>query len=499
MLLSQLDAFHNISILCHDNPDADALASGYGLYAYFKHLGKDVQLIYSGSFKIQKTNLVKMIELLDIPITYYDGDSVEGLLITVDCQYGSGNVSPIKADEIAIMDHHQQESFDYPLTYICSYLGSCSTLVWQLLKAADFPFKLYPKVATALYYGLYTDTNQLNELYHPLDKDMRDELLIDEDIIRRLKNSNLSLEEIEIAGLALIRYSYDECHHYALVKARPCDPNILGIISDMMLEVDCVDTCVVYNVLTAGIKLSIRSCIKEVRASELAAYLTEAIGSGGGHLEKAGGFINRHLLQKKYDNLPIETYLMNRLNSYYNSYEIIEAASYELPMEGMQLYQKSQVPVGFVVPSELLQVGTPIVVRTLEGDVDLSVADDFYIMVGIDGEVYPIHKAKFEVSYTVFEGSFQPIHMVYFPSIKNKLTGETISLKHVAKACLPKAEAKIYAKQLQHTVKVFTLWSPHKYMLGQPGDYIARRFDDPHDIYVIKGDIFLRTYQAIVE
>lgn len=497
MLLSQLERFNKITIQCHDNPDADSIASGYALYSYFKHLNKDVSLIYSGFFKIQKANLCKMIELLDIPITYFEGNHVEGLLITVDCQYGSGNVTKLEADEVAIIDHHQQECFDHPLTYICNYLGSCCTIVWQLLKVSDFSFLQYPNVSTALYYGLYTDTNQFNELYHPLDKDMRDDLVYDENIITRLKNSNLSLEEIEIAGLALIRYYFDEARHYALIKARPCDPNILGVISDMMLQVDCVDTCVVYNVHADGIKLSIRSCVKEVKASELASYLTKNIGSGGGHLEKAGGFIKHNLFQKNYEDLSAETYLMNRLNSYFKSYEIIEASSYTLPLEDMQLYQKSRVPVGYVHPSELLSEGTPIVIRTLEGDVDINVTEDLYIMVGIDGEVYPIKKQKFHTSYVSFEGAFEPINMVYFPSIKNKLTGDTISLNHVAKACIAKDEAKIYAKQLKKTVKVFTLWSPNKYMLGQPGDYIARRLDDPHDIYIIKADIFLRTYHPI--
>lgn len=499
MLLSKFDQFNKISILCHDNPDADALASGYALYTYFKHLGKDVRLIYSGPYKIQKANLTKMIELLDIPIEYYDQRKVEGLLITVDCQYGGGNVSPLEADTIAIIDHHQQENFDYPLTYICNYLGSCATVIWQMLRATDFPFCNYPNVSTALYYGLYTDTNQFSELYHPLDKDMRDDLDADEAIIKRLKNSNLSLDEMEIAGLALIRYYFDPTYHYALIKARPCDPNILGVISDMMLQVDCVDTCVVYTILPAGVKLSIRSCVKEVKASELATFLTEKIGSGGGHLEKAGGFINNHLLHKYFEDLSPENYLMNRLGEYHKSYEIIEATNYTLDPEGLALYQKTQVPVGFVDASELLPAGTPIVIRTLEGDIDLSVSNDFYIMVGIDGEIYPIKREKFNQSYAIYEGCFTPLNMVYFPSIKNKLTGETISLKNVATACIPKSTAKIYAKILDKTVKVFTLWSPNKYMLGQPGDYIACRADDPHDIYIIRGDIFHRTYHLLSE
>lgn len=40
MTLQELERFQLITIQCHDNPDADALASGYGLYCYFKEQGK---------------------------------------------------------------------------------------------------------------------------------------------------------------------------------------------------------------------------------------------------------------------------------------------------------------------------------------------------------------------------------------------------------------------------------------------------------------------------
>ena len=46
-------------------------------------------------------------------------------------------------------------------------------------------------------------------------------------------------------------------------------------------------------------------------------------------------------------------------------------------------------------------------------------------------------------------------------------------------------------------MKVFTSWDPDKYYLGNVGDYLAVREDDMHDIYVIKGDIFDRTYDRV--
>ena len=69
----------------------------------------------------------------------------------------------------------------------------------------------------------------------------------DSSVFMLLKNSNLSLEEMQIAGDALKHYRYREEYRFAIVQAKPCDPNILGFISDLLLQVDGVDTCVVYT------------------------------------------------------------------------------------------------------------------------------------------------------------------------------------------------------------------------------------------------------------
>ena len=38
MKLAELEKYNPITIQCHDNPDADALASGFGLYSYLIHV-----------------------------------------------------------------------------------------------------------------------------------------------------------------------------------------------------------------------------------------------------------------------------------------------------------------------------------------------------------------------------------------------------------------------------------------------------------------------------
>ena len=93
MKLSALLDYKNIVIQCHDNPDADAICSGYALFRYFQSFGKKVRFIYSGNFKISKSNLVFLIDELGIPIEFVSNLKAKpDLLIMTDCQYGEGNV-----------------------------------------------------------------------------------------------------------------------------------------------------------------------------------------------------------------------------------------------------------------------------------------------------------------------------------------------------------------------------------------------------------------------
>ncbi len=504
MRLADLEKYNPITIQCHDNPDADALASGYGLYCYYKSRGKDVRLVYSGRNRIQKSNLRLMVEELKLPVEYIPAGQdihLDGLLITVDCQYGAGNVTGLTADEVAIIDHHQQEVDNIPLSLIYSNLGSCSTLVWRLLTEADYTVSDEEGLGTALYYGLYTDTNQFSEIHNPLDMDMREALPYEPSTISLFRNSNLSLKELEVAGIALIRYSFNDDYGFAVIKAQPCDPNILGLISDFLLQVDVIKTCVVFNEADEGYKYSVRSCIREVNASELAAFLAEDIGSGGGHYEKAGGFISLRLYEDKYPTLHAEGYFNNRMVQYFDSFELIYAADYEADIGSMKRYGKKKIPVGYVEADNLLPVGTPITIRTLEGDLDMTVEDDLYIIIGIKGEVYPNRRATFMQRYQALDEKYvldeSLVHAGYMPVIKNRADGRNLPLVDFARKCVPTGEAVVYAKQLERGVKVFTAWEKGKYMLGRPGDYLAVRADDLHDVYVVGREVFGRTYEEL--
>lgn len=517
MKLKDLLAYNQIIVQCHDNPDADAIASGYAVYSYLKDKGKDVYFVYAGVNEVQKANLKLMLDYLEIGDTlkyvknvneflysfknvYNENPVFPGLVVTVDCQYGAGNVTKIPASNMAIIDHHQIEITNVKLNEIMPGLGSCSTLVWNMLKQEGIEIEDI-KLGTALYYGLYTDTNSFSEIANPMDMDLRDFIPFEKTTIHTLKNSNFSLQELDIAGVAMIRHIFNPTHMYAIIKAEQCDPNILGLISDFLLQVAEVHTCVVFNEWPNGIKFSTRSCVKEVYADELASYLAEGIGSGGGHHEKAGGFINKTLYEKKYPTLHAEAYFSDKMNEYFDNCEVITAKDYDIDVSDMKVYSKKKIPLGYVMATDVFPAGTPATIRTLEGDFDLTIEDDIVIKIGIKGEAYPSKLSTLHESNEVLSNPFSLNDGIaipkYKPTLRNRMDGKSADLLQHAKICIPNGETYIFAKQLDRRVKIFTRWDPEKYMLGLPGDYIAVRKNDLHDMYIVEKEIFAITYEEV--
>jgi len=497
MKLSSLLNFKTICIQCHDNPDADALASAYGLHLYFKSKGVESYIVYGGRNQITKPNLKLMIKSLDIPVSFFPESFHlgEGLLLTVDCQPGEGNVTMIRSEHVACIDHHKIYK-QLELSDIRSYLGSCSTLVWKLLADEDFDVNKDPKLSTALYYGLMTDTGNFIESLHPLDRDMKDSLVYDKNLVTRFINSNISIKELEIAGIALIRHIYNDDHRFAVVHSEACDPNILGLISDLVLQVDKIDTCIVYNKVDSGFKISVRSCIKEVRANELADFITHKIGSGGGHDDKAGGFIFEDLYETLYPTINTETYFGLRMTEYFDSVDICYAKNYAINTDDMALYHKLPIPVGYVDLSDLLPVGTNIVIRTLSNDTETKVDNDTYIILGVNNEVYPIKKALFDNIYAPVDEPFV-YESDYAPTMRSNIDDKIFHLEKYAHACVPKDNAHVFAKELDRTIKVFTLWDEEKYVLGNPGDYLVCTCSNHKDIYIVPNKTFNISYEKI--
>lgn len=338
--------YGKICIQCHNNPDADTLASAYGLYCYFTKMGKNARIIYGGEERILRFNLKYMVERCRIPVEHLTEAPDTELVIVVDGQYGEGNVYdfwPESAREsigesmdpdgknrkeetaskkaveakvpcIAVIDHHYVQKKTDPEWLVNSEYQSCSTLVWELLKKEDFPFSTELKVA--LLYGLYTDTSSFFDLYKPRDLEMKQELSCDSPVFERLTKSNMTVNELKIATDALHNHYFDYQECYAIIPVIHCEQAVLGIIGDFAIQVDVIRVSLAYTDVSGGYRISVRSCDDNVAANELAEYLCRGMGSGGGHFRKAGGRINTRSLREQYENWDIFNVLNSRMQEF---------------------------------------------------------------------------------------------------------------------------------------------------------------------------------------
>lgn len=519
MKLKDLLKYDNIVIQCHDNPDADAIASGYALYLYLRAQGKTPMLVYGGTNRIRKTNLVMMVEDLLIPIRHVKYLEEPELLVMVDCQYGGGNAQMFPAKEVAVIDHHRVSTELPPLQVVRPNLGSCSTLMFWLLKKEGVDVKSNRELSTALYYGLYTDTGGFAEIVHPLDKDLRDEAAFDAELMTKYRNANLSMEDMQVLATALLQNDYLDEYRASLVHTGPCDANILGIISDLMLEVDDVDICVVFNRQPSGIRISVRSCIDAVKSNELAAALCRGIGSGGGHEGKAGGLIQMDLVTREYLRLcrknrltprmhpldngkeepslhGIKAVLERRFTNYMENTKCVYEKDCRLEETNARRYRRKSIPWGYVRACDVLPEGTPVTVRTMQGDVDTVIRPDMILAIGPKGGVYFRQEQDFMEQYRVYsDWKFDLQGAEYGPTIKKQGTEKTISLMDYARVCVPKGKRQILAKRLDRNIKLFYEWdNGRRYTLGQRGDYLISGFDSSNRVCVMKKELFEYAY-----
>ena len=89
--------------------------------------------------------------------------------------------------------------------------------------------------------------------------------------------------------------------------------SVLGIIGDMAIKVDVAKVSIAYTDIDSGYQVSIRSADREYLANEVAEKLCDEIGSGGGHIDKAGGVISRDCICESYAGWEIADIIKERM------------------------------------------------------------------------------------------------------------------------------------------------------------------------------------------
>lgn len=498
----RISAYKRVYIQIHNNPDADAIASGYGMQRLLRHWHIDADIIYFGKY-LTKPNLTAMVKTFKIVLRNVSNAfevEEDALVIILDGQAGAGNVKEFNAKNIMVIDHHIPEN-DYPYLYrdIQPRVGSCSTLVTRYLVENDVP--LTEDVATSLYFGMLMDTDNFITKFTNLDKDMKDVLLgsYNQLIISRLIRSSLSLEDMQTLKEALGKLERYEEIVYSNVG--DCDDNLLGHMSDIISDIEGVNIVVVYSERLDGYKLSVRSYHDYVSAEDIVKNLTKGIGSGGGHLNKAGGYISKNKFREKYTTMTFDSHVKMHTVDFWKTLKFfIEGQTDIMSIYGERNFlraRKRPYHIRYIYLGDYFEPGEIVYVKTLEGTA--SVPSHNHLIIGVKGEVYPISEDLFETRYEKVAGqNADALCDGFLDSYGIVLTSETkvvnISNEDILKKPIARSTALTEVKiiRVDNKIKIRTKW----------GDLSLR--DKGYIIYVNKSnfylcdeDIFHLTYQMI--
>jgi len=284
-----------VLILPHNDPDPDAIAAAVGL----RHLLKEKfqvesQIAYRGH--IGRAENKALARYLNKPLHQLRQSELRSAtaIALVDTQPGAGN-NPMPATRTAdiVIDHHAWRTASQTAHFVDvrPELGASSTILTEyLLEAGIEPPS---QLATALFYGIKTDTMGLSRKASPTDVSAYFYLQPRIDV-----NALVQIEQTQVP-LANFR-SIDNAMHAGRVYdndiviaylGRLSYPDLSAEIADFLMRLRGIQWVLCMGVYRSELILSVRSRSKKIGAGRLVQEIIKDRGTAGGHGTMAAGHI----------------------------------------------------------------------------------------------------------------------------------------------------------------------------------------------------------------
>jgi nanoRNase/pAp phosphatase (c-di-AMP/oligoRNAs hydrolase) len=294
-LCELLASGEELTIVCHNNPDPDCLASALALGRIAAASGIDERrILYSGEISHQQNRA--FVNLLSLDLQPFDpaavGNRPEGsLLAFVDhAQPGANNEVPDGTPLDVVIDHHPADGIDARFVDHRESWGATATILAEYVR--DLGLEVDSTLATALLFAIRRETLGFLRGTTAAEYEAGGFLteFADSDLIRELSMPSVSGATIDAIATAisnrLIRGAVLISH-----VGRTSERDALPQAADYLATLEGVESAIVYGLVEQSIHLSARSTDSRVHIGDVLHEAFAGVGSAGGHQDMAGGEI----------------------------------------------------------------------------------------------------------------------------------------------------------------------------------------------------------------
>jgi nanoRNase/pAp phosphatase (c-di-AMP/oligoRNAs hydrolase) len=300
-LTQLLEKKQKVGILLQPDPDPDGIACGYALRAILGRKSPTAPLISFG--EVTRPENRAMVAALGIEVRTVSPsglDEFDGLAL-LDVQPAVfGETPPPRLREVdVVIDHHpERPGWSAGMRDLRVSYGATSTILTEYVRAAGLDVR--PKLATALLYGIKTDTQLLGRETSRWDMGAFAFLhaLHSPALLRRIERPALPLEALHALGRSLSRTEVDDGLHI-LVLGRVRE-DVIPQVADLGLQAEGAEWAIAAGVVGRDLVFSVRNVGHVRAAGNVVRAVVEGLGVGGGHRTMAKGIIPLRAFRKVY-------------------------------------------------------------------------------------------------------------------------------------------------------------------------------------------------------
>lgn len=283
-------------ILTHDNPDPDALAAGKALATLFERAwGIPSKLAYSGLVaRAENKAVLRLLTPEWQQVETLEDWSKYSAVALVDTQPGGGNNSlPAVVTPQIVIDHHQWVSAEMDRVQwvdIRTEIGATACIVYLYLEAMGI--EPDAQLATAIFYGIQTDTRSLTRSTSPIDQEVYFKMLarLDREKLVRVENAGLPREYFRtfVKGLQSAQVFGNVVVSYLGEMPRP---DFTAELADTLARLENTQAALCLGYHDDKMYLSLRT-VPHLDAGALIRKIIVPTGRAGGHGMIAGGRVS---------------------------------------------------------------------------------------------------------------------------------------------------------------------------------------------------------------